>query len=328
MPRLSARRPALPRSGRARRRGIPRRSLGTRSRHHAIRRIRCNVEIRADRVKYVYNAATPLELEALRDVSFVLPAGKVLGLIGGTGSGKTTLIRNLNGLLIPTSGSILVGGVDTRNYGPELRRKVGVVFQRPERQLFDDTVFHDISFVLTRFSHLSELEIQSAVDRACKLVGLDIGEVGDRSPQALSDGERRKAAIAGILVHEPDVLVLDEPAVGLDPPSISDLVSMIGSMKEVGGTTVVIASHDMDPFLEVIDLMMVLQKGRAVAFGTPDEVCSELAHDETFRPLLPELALLVHDLRAAGYPIKPNEFRVPDLVQQLKDLARSPGGNS
>jgi len=286
------------------------------------------MDIRVDRVSYVYNPGTPLEQEALRDISFVLPTGKVLGLIGGTGSGKTTLIRNLNGLLTPTSGSILLDGVEIRAYGPALRHKVGVVFQRPERQLFEDTVFHDISFVLRRFSLLSESTIRSAVERACNLVGLDIGEVGDRSPRALSDGERRKAAIAGILVNEPEVLVLDEPAVGLDPPSVFDLVSMIGSMKERGGTSFVIASHDMDPFLEILDLMMLLQEGHVAACGTPDEVCSELADDEKFRPWLPDLAVLVHDLRAAGYPIRPNEFRISDLVQQLTDIVQSPGGNS
>jgi ABC-type multidrug transport system ATPase subunit len=129
-------------------------------------------------------------------------------------------------------------------------------------------------------------------------------------------------------VNEPEVLVLDEPAVGLDPPSVSDLVSMIGSMKTRTGTSVVIASHDMDPFLEILDFMMLLQEGHIAAFGTPDEVCSELADDETFRPWLPDLAVLVHDLRAAGYPIRPNVFRIPDLAQQLTDIVQSRGGNS
>ncbi len=286
------------------------------------------MEIRADRVDYVYNPGTVLEQHALRDINFVLPTGKILGLLGGTGSGKTTLIRNLNGLLVPTRGVILLDGVDIGTYGSDLRRKVGVVFQRPERQLFEDTVFHDISFVLRRFSQLPESTIRSRVEKACNLVGLDIAEVGERAPYALSDGERRKAAIAGILVNEPIVLVLDEPAVGLDPPAISDLVSMIGSMKAQGGTSFVIASHDMDPFLEVLDFMMLLHEGRAVAFGTPDEVCSELADEAMFRPWLPDLAVLVHDLRSVGYPMQANEFRVRHLVKQLTDIVQSPGGNS
>lgn len=286
------------------------------------------MDIRVDHVSYVYNPGTPLEQAALRDITFELPTGKVLGLLGGTGSGKTTLIRNLNGLLTPTNGSIFLDGVEIRAYGPDLRHKVGVVFQRPERQLFEDTVFRDISFVLRRFSGLSDSTIGTAVERACNLVGLDIEEVGERSPRALSDGERRKAAIAGILVNEPEVLVLDEPAVGLDPPSVADLVSMLGSMKARGGTSVVISSHDMDPFLEILDLMMLLREGHVAAFGTPDQVCSDLAHDEIFRPWLPDLAVLVHDLRAAGYPIKPNEFRIPDLAEQLMGIVQSTGGSS
>lgn len=286
------------------------------------------MEIRADRVDYVYNPGTVLEQHALKDIGFVLPTGKVLGLLGGTGSGKTTLIRNLNGLLTPTGGTMFVDGVDTRRWGQDLRRRVGVVFQRPERQLFEETVFRDISFVLRRFSRLPESTVRSKVEKACNLVGLNIAEVRDRSPHALSDGERRKAAMAGILVNEPDVLVLDEPAVGLDPPAVSDLVSMIGSMKANEGTSVVIASHDMDPFLEILDLMLLLHKGRAAAFGTPGEVCSQSADDPMYRPLLPDLAVLVHDLRSAGYPMNPNEFRVRDLVTQLTDIVRNPGGNS
>lgn len=288
----------------------------------------CDVEIRADHLAYVYNPGTPVEHVALEDVNFTLPGGTVLGLLGGTGSGKTTLIRNLNGLLSPTRGSIHLDGVDTRDVGPELRRRVGVVFQRPERQLFEDTVFNDVSFVLRRFSDLSASEIARTVEEACSMAGLNIDELGDRSPTALSDGEKRKAAIAGILVNEPEVLVLDEPAVGLDPPSVVDLVSVIGSMKQRENRTVIVASHDMDPFLEILDFMAVLYRGRTVAFGTPDDVCSDLADDPAFRELLPDLALLVHDLRAEGCELQPNEFRVSKLVTQLLHCTKSMGGCS
>ena len=283
------------------------------------------MEIRAEHVAYVYNPGTPLEWPALEDVHFTLPRGTVLGLVGGTGSGKTTLIRNLNGLLYPTRGRILADGVDTRDFGPELRRKVGVVFQRPERQLFEETVFNDISFVLRRFSRRSETEIRRAVEEACSLTGLNVHEVGDRSPTALSEGEKRKAAIAGILVNDPAVLVLDEPAVGLDPPSVADLVSVLGSMKRQGGKTVIISSHDMDPFLEVLDHVIVLHRGRTVTFGTPLEVCSELAGDPAYRQMLPALALLVHDLRAAGCRLQPDEFRVSRLVKELLHCLESEG---
>jgi energy-coupling factor transport system ATP-binding protein len=284
------------------------------------------LEIQAEHVAYVFNPGTPLEQFALRDVNFTLPHGSVLGLLGGTGSGKTTLIRTLNGLLNPTEGRILINGKDTRTFGPDLRQKIGVVFQRPERQLFEETVFDDISFVLRRFSGFSESRVRSIVLEACKTAGLNIEAVGERPPVALSDGERRKAAIAGILVNEPDVLILDEPAVGLDPPSIVDLVSVIESMKTEDDRTVIIASHDMDPFLEILDYMTLLYQGRTMSFGTPDEVCSDLADNEMFRSWLPDLAVLVHDLRGKGYAMKPNEFRIPELVKQLTSFAGSSGG--
>ena len=284
------------------------------------------MEIQAEHVAYVFNPGTPLEQFALRDVDFALPSGSVLGLLGGTGSGKTTLIRTLNGLLSPTKGRILINGKDTHTFGPDLRQKVGVVFQRPERQLFEETVLDDISFVLRRFSGFSESKVRSIVDKACSTVGLNIVEVGDRPPASLSDGEKRKAAIAGILVNEPAVLVLDEPAVGLDPPSIADLVSVIESMKTDEDRTVIIASHDMDPFLEVLDYMTLLYQGRTMSFGTPDDVCADLADNEMFRPWLPDLAVLVHDLRSNGYSMKPNEFRIPELVKQLTSFAGSSGG--
>jgi energy-coupling factor transport system ATP-binding protein len=284
------------------------------------------LEIRVEELEYVYNPGTPLEIKALGGVDFTVGTGKFLGILGGTGSGKTTLIRNLNGLLTPTRGRVLLDGTDSRSFGPSLRKKVGVVFQRPERQLFEDTVFKDISFVLRRFSGLSSEAIQERVRTAVAALGLDINELGDRSPLALSEGQKRKVAIAGILVNEPEALILDEPAVGLDPPSIEDLVAILEQMKESGDKTVIIVSHDMDPFLHLLDLLMVMRKGNSLAFGTPDDVCRSLAKDPAAWSLLPELALLVHDLRDAGYDLPANEFRIPILVEKLAGSATESGG--
>ena len=285
------------------------------------------MELRVENLEYVYNPGTALEQAALRDVSFSLSTGKVLGILGGTGSGKTTLIRNLNGLLVPTRGRVLLDGMEAGSLGSKLRRRVGVVFQRPERQLFEETVYKDVSFVLRRFSDLPEPEIREKVARACGLLGLDVGLIGDRRPTHLSECEKRKVVIAAILVNDPDVLILDEPAVGLDPPSVTDLVLTIRRLKETGDKSVVIVSHDMDPFLSVLNLVLVLDQGRVKAFGSPWEVCSELRTDPGAKDLLPELVLLIHELRDAGYPIPPNEFRVSVLADEIASVLALRGGS-
>lgn len=285
------------------------------------------MELCTENLEYVYNPGTALEEAALHDVSFSLPAGRVLGILGGTGSGKTTLIRTLNGLLVPTRGRVLLDGMDARSLGSKLRRRVGVVFQRPERQLFEETVYKDVSFVLRRFSGLPEPEIREKVARACSLVGLDVGVIGDRRPSDLSEGEKRKVVIAAMLVNEPDVLILDEPAVGLDPPSVKDVIRTIRRLKEAGDKSVVIASHDMDPFLSVLDLVLLLSHGRVKAFGSPWDVCSQLRSDPGAKALLPELVLLIHELRDAGYPLPPNEFRVSVLADEIANVLERKGGS-
>lgn len=286
------------------------------------------MEIRVEDLEYVYNSGTPLEVRALDGVTFSLPGANVLGILGGTGSGKTTLIKTLNGLLIPTGGRVFIDGTDTRSLGTELRRKVGVVFQRPERQLFEQTVFLDVTFVLRRFTGLSSEQILRRAEQACRAVGLDLAGVGDRSPMALSDGEKRKAAIAGVLINEPAVLVLDEPAVGLDPPSVAGLVSALQGLKASRTSTIVIVSHDMENFMGLVDLLLVLDKGTLAAYGAPGEVCELLADDPDLRGLLPRLALLIHDIRKAGHPIADGEFSLSVLAKELIGLMRREGSIS
>jgi len=286
------------------------------------------VEIRVENLDYVYSPGTPLEITALRDVSFTLPCGKVLGILGGTGSGKTTLVRNLNGLLVPTRGKVFLGGREIGDYGPDLRRKVGVVFQRPERQIFEDTVFKDISFVLRRFSSISEADIAARVEGACRLVGLDLKDVAERPPAHLSESEKRKTAIAGILINEPRVLVLDEPAVGLDPLSVGELIRALQSIKEAGDRSLVIVSHDMEAFLTLTDLLMVLENGKVAAFGTPQEVCRALDNHPRLGSLLPDLAVFVNQLQQAGLSIPSDEYRIPDLAEALAAVTVRQGGGS
>ncbi|MEW6349855.1 MAG: ATP-binding cassette domain-containing protein [Thermodesulfobacteriota bacterium] len=244
------------------------------------------MDIRLENLEHVYHEGTPLEVRALHPVSLDLPGGSFLGIVGGTGSGKTTLVKHLNGLLEPTRGRVLIDGKDASACNSELPRRVGLVFQRPERQLFEPTVYRDISFVLRRFSRLSDTEIAKRVARACELIGIDIAGIGDRAPMSLPDGLRRKVAIAGVLVNEPEVLVLDEPAVGLDPPGVRGLLKFLERAKNAGGTGVVVVSHDMDAFLPLLDVLLVLKKGRMAALGRPCTAIAEMATDPELRGLL------------------------------------------
>ena len=282
------------------------------------------MEIRVEDLHYVYNQGTPLATRALEGVSFTLSSGKALGILGGTGSGKTTLIRHLNGLLFPTQGRVLIGGVETRAHGPQLARKVGVVFQRPERQLFEETVFKDISFVLRRFSRLSGEEILSRVDHACAQVGLVLRDIGDRSPHDLSDSEKRKVAIAAVLVNRPDVLVLDEPSAGLDPFAVAGLIRLLEEIKASGDKTIVVVAHDMEEFLPLVDQTLVMDRGHVAAFGTPSEVCAALRGDPETAALLPGLALVVDDLQSAGYDMNRSGYGARALADRIAVLAGLP----
>jgi energy-coupling factor transport system ATP-binding protein len=278
------------------------------------------MEIQVENLEYTYGAGTSMARTALKNVQFRVPTGKILGVLGGTGSGKTTLIKNLNGLLFPTRGTVLVGGRTTLSWGPELRRRVGVVFQRPERQLFAETVYADVSFVLHRFSNFSQAEIRQRVEWACEVSGLDLQRIERQNPRNLSDGEKRKAALAGVLVNEPEVLILDEPAVGLDPPSIADLVRTIEAYVATGPRSVVIVSHDMEPFFPLLDLLLVLHEGRRRDFGQPCEVCARLIADRDLRGFVPGIAVAVLRLRADGYPIPCDDFRVSTLAELLGEI--------
>jgi len=220
-------------------------------------------------VRYVYAAGTPFEVEALRGVSLVVEPREVLGIVGSTGSGKSTLVQHMNLLLTPTSGSVLVDGVDARSLQKsELRRRVGLVFQFPEAALFAPTVEEDVAFAPRQLG-LDEEEVQERVTESLRVLGA--GEFARRSPFALSGGEKRRAAIAGVLAMRPEVLVLDEPTAGLDPATREDLLALILDLREAG-ISVVLVSHDLDEVAEVADRVCVLHEGMLHAVGTPAEV--------------------------------------------------------
>jgi energy-coupling factor transport system ATP-binding protein len=220
-------------------------------------------------VRHVYGAGTPFEVEALRGVSLGVEQGEVLGIVGGTGSGKSTLVRHMNLLLTPTSGEVLVDGVDARSLEKSaLRRRVGLVFQFPESALFAPTVEEDVAFAPQRLG-LDEEEVRDRVGESLRVLGAE--DLAGRSPFALSGGEKRRVAIAGVLAMGPEVLVLDEPTAGLDPATREELLSLIRNLRRAG-ISVVLVSHDLDEVAEVADRVCALDRGMVRAVGTPAAV--------------------------------------------------------
>jgi energy-coupling factor transport system ATP-binding protein len=220
-------------------------------------------------VRHVYAAGTPFAVEALRGVSLAVEPGEVLGIVGGTGSGKSTLVRHMNLLLVPSSGEVLVDGVDATTLKKSgLRRRVGLVFQFPEAALFAPTVEEDVGFAPRRLG-LDEEEVRQRVRESLALLGVE--DLAARSPFALSGGEKRRVAIAGVLAMGPEILVLDEPTAGLDPATREELLALIRHLRDAG-VCVVLVSHDLDEVAEVANRVCALHDGRVRAIGTPAEV--------------------------------------------------------
>jgi energy-coupling factor transport system ATP-binding protein len=275
------------------------------------------VRVELQNVRHVYAPGTPFEVEALRGVSLAVEPDEVLGIVGGTGSGKSTLAQHLNLLLEPTSGRVLVDGVDARTLkGGELRRRVGLVFQFPEAALFAPTVEEDVAFAPRRLG-LDEDVVRQRVRETLELLGAR--HLAGRSPFALSGGEKRRVAIAGVLAMAPEVLVLDEPTAGLDPATREDLLGVVRALRE-GGTSVVLVSHDLDEVAEVADRVCVLEEGKVRAVGTPEEVF--YAHPEA--SLAPTTVRVVAPLRE-GRPEVGRPVRFEETLAALKGLLEGRG---
>ncbi len=272
---------------------------------------------------HIYMAGSPFETKALDDVSLTINDGEFIGLIGHTGSGKSTLVQHLNGLMRPDGGSVIVDGMDISDKNTDLRevrRRVGLVFQYPEHQLFEESVRKDVSFG-PRNLGCDEDEIERRVRDACAQVG--VGEdMLDKSPFDMSGGQKRRVAIAGVLAMQPKVLVLDEPTAGLDPRGRSELIALIRQLHEDAGNTIVMVSHSMDDIASLAQRIIVMNKGRVAMDGTPREVFSHPKELLDMHLGVPAAARLAMALRERGYDIPGDVYaldEIRDLILRLPD---------
>ena len=235
------------------------------------------MSIKVKELNHIYDKGMPTEQAALTNISFEIEDGEFVGIIGHTGSGKSTLLQHLNGLLKASSGTIEIGDVDiTRPGGSmvEIRKKVGLVFQYPEYQLFEETVAKDVAYGPHNLG-LSDEEIDERVREAIALVGLDYDEVAERSPFELSGGQKRSAALAGVVAMRPEVLILDEPTAGLDPKAHKDVLEMIKEVHRRTGNITILVSHNMSDVAELCDKIIVIDGGKLITMGSPMEVFSQ-----------------------------------------------------
>ena len=278
-------------------------------------------------LSHVYSADTPFERAALRDVTLSIQRGEFVGLIGHTGSGKSTLIQHFNGLLKPTSGRVLFDGEDIWKdvkFTREIRFKVGLVFQYPEHQLFEETVYQDISFGPKNMG-LSEEEIRARVERAAQFVGITDAEL-QKSPFDLSGGQKRRAAIAGVIAMGPDVLILDEPTAGLDPRGRESILQNIRDYQAAQHAAVVMVSHSMEEIASNVDRLLVMNHGQNVMNGTPAEVFSHAEELVEMGLAIPKMTQMFLALKRRGVPVDTSVFSVEQARQALRPLLKGGRG--
>ena len=279
------------------------------------------MKLQVENLSYIYAPGTPHEKTALKDISFQIESGEFIGLIGHSGSGKSTLVQQLNGLEKPTSGTITVGNrvitgknADTKG----LCFEVGLVFQYPEQQLFAETVYQDIAFGPSNMG-LSQKEIDLRVRTAMELVGFPFS-MADKSPFAISGGQKRRVAIAGVLAMEPGVLILDEPTAALDPKARDEILDSIRKIHKQMGMTVILVSHSMEDVAKYCDRLFVLNEGKLMLSGTLAEV---FAHADTLQSIglsVPQVTQMAQKLRKRGINLPENIFTVQDAFSEIMKL--------
>lgn len=282
------------------------------------------MSIQIEHLTHTYMPDSPFTSVALHDVSLTIEDGEFIGLLGHTGSGKTTLVQHLNGLIRPTDGKVIVDGLDLsdkRTSLLEVRKKVGLVFQYPEYQLFEETVAKDVAFGPKNMG-LSQPEIDRRVHEAIERVGLNYEDIAQRSPFELSGGQMRRVAIAGVLAMEPGTLILDEPTAGLDPAGRRSILDMVRRLHVEGGLTVVMVSHSMDDISTLATRLIVMSRGEVVLTGTPREV---FMHRELMQSIglgVPQAAELTARLREQGYDLPEGLYTLDEVRSAILRLAR------
>ena len=271
---------------------------------------------------HCYSEGSALSSVALNDVSFRIDDGEFIGIIGHTGSGKSTLVQHLNGLLRPTSGQVLIDGEDLNGDHVDrraLRQRIGLVFQYPEYQLFEETVAKDIAFG-PKNQKLSSAEIDERVRYAMDCVHLDYNKYAERSPFELSGGQMRRVAIAGVLAMRPSVLILDEPTAGLDPRGRDKILTMLEELHAREKVTILMVSHSMDDMARLATRLIVMSEGKVVAEGTPREIFAQEEMMTSIGLDVPEASRLCAALRAKGYDLPSDLYRTEELKEQLLRL--------
>ena len=271
-------------------------------------------------LSHIYSAGTPFEHIALDDVSFSVNKGEFIGIIGHTGSGKSTLIQHLNGLLKPTSGQVLLDGIDiwsNKKYTREARFRVGLVFQYPEYQLFEETVFKDIAFGPKNMG-LKANEVERRVREAAGFVGLTEAQL-QASPFELSGGQKRRVAIAGVIAMEPEILILDEPTAGLDPVGREEILSNIRAYRETKNAAILMVSHSMSDVARITDRLLVMNGSHLAMDGTPDQVFSRSSELIEMGLDIPEVSRVFMKLQQLGLSV-PSVYSIEQAVALLKGM--------
>lgn len=296
---------------------------------------------------HIYDKKTPNETVAIDNINLDVKTGEFIGLIGHTGSGKSTLIQQMNGLLKPSSGDIIVSGFNItegldlpRNNKKkvskaevvarkkrliEVRKRVGLVFQYPEYQLFEETIEKDIAFGPINLG-LNEYEVKNRVIDAMQTVGLDYESYKDRSPFELSGGQKRRVAIAGVLAMKPEVLILDEPTAGLDPRGRDEILGQIKKLHDKERLTVIIVSHSMEDMAKISERLVVLNKGKIVLDGTPKEVFRHIDLLEDIGLAVPQISYLIRSLVEKGFDIDPEIITIEEAKNALRSLLEKTAG--
>lgn len=282
------------------------------------------MSIKIKNLTHIYMPKSPFEKKAIDDVSVDIAEGEFIALIGHTGSGKSTLIQHINGLLKPSSGTIEIDGTNITDKNvkmSDIRKKVGLVFQYPEYQLFEETIERDISYGPRKLG-LSEEEVGIRVKKAMGVVGLNYDEYKDKSPFELSGGQKRRVAIAGVVAMEPKVLILDEPTAGLDPKGRDEILNQIRKLHEEYNLTIILVSHSMEDVAKLAERILVMDRGKCIMDGTPAEIFKNIDLIEKVGLAAPQVTYVIRELRRKGFEISDDIYTVDSAVEAILKILK------